>query len=194
MSRNLFYDLLVLLKVMMFTFMQRRDGCSKLGLSSLQKVTTAFRMLVYGVSADSTDEYIKIGESIAIESTKSFCRAIVEVFGQIYLKAPNANDVARLLQINEGRAWAGQYSRRSGFSTIIHKAVTDYDLWICHVHSNLPGSNNDINALEVSHLFANLAKDIAPSAHYVIQGKVYDIGYYLVDSIYPKWCLGTNYS
>ena len=51
----------------------------------------------------------------------------------------------------------------------------------------MPDTNNDINVLESSHLFSNLAQGIAPLAHYVIQGKEYDMGYYLADSIYPKW-------
>ncbi|XP_062118547.1 uncharacterized protein LOC133832185 [Humulus lupulus] len=66
-------------------FVQRRDGIGKLGLSGLQKVTTVFLMLTYGVPADATDEYIKIRESTALESLKQFCRAFVEVFGACYL-------------------------------------------------------------------------------------------------------------
>ena len=50
----------------------------------------------------------------------------------------------------------------------------------------MPSSNNDINVLEASHYFFNLAKDIAPLAHYVIQEKEYNMGYYLYDNIYPK--------
>ncbi|XP_062099831.1 uncharacterized protein LOC133805681 [Humulus lupulus] len=49
------------------------------------------------------------------------------------------------------------------------------------------GSNNEINVLEASHLFSNLASGIAPPAHYVIQGKEYNTSYYLADGIYPKW-------
>ncbi|XP_019154351.1 PREDICTED: uncharacterized protein LOC109150829 [Ipomoea nil] len=168
-------------------FVQQRDTIGRLGLSTLQKVTAAFRILAYGVAADATDEYIQIGESTAIE---------------------NANDVARFLEIGERRgfpgmlgsldcmhwtwkncptAWAGQYAGRSREPTIVLEAVADYDLWIWHAHFGLPGSNNDINVLEASHLFANIANGTAPPAHYVIQGKVYDTGYYLADGIYPKW-------
>ncbi|KAJ9565986.1 hypothetical protein OSB04_001952 [Centaurea solstitialis] len=120
----------------------------------LSNVPSVFRMLAYGVSADSTDEYVKIGESMVLEALKRFCRAIVEVFGERYLRTPNANDVARLLQIGEQR----------GF----------------------PGSNNDINVLETSHLFANLAAGTAPPANYVINGKSYDMGYYLADEACRK--------
>jgi len=41
--------------------------------------------------------------------------------------------------------------------------------------------------LESSHLFSNLALDIAPHVHYTIQGKEYNMRYYLADGIYPKW-------
>ena len=64
-------------------------------------------MLAYGSPADSTDEYIKIGESTTLVCLKRFCRAMVEVFGDHYLRAPDVNDVARLLHINERRGFPG---------------------------------------------------------------------------------------
>ena len=51
----------------------------------------------------------------------------------------------------------------------------------------MPGSNNDINVLESSRLFSNLTQGIAPPANYMIQENEYNMGYYLADSIYPKW-------
>ena len=84
-------------------------------------------------------------------------------------------------------AWAGQYAGRSRVPTIILEAVADYDLWIWHAYFGMPGSNNDINVLESSPLFANLANGIAPPANYTILGKNYNMGYYLADGIYPKW-------
>ncbi|KAK2640284.1 hypothetical protein Ddye_028079 [Dipteronia dyeriana] len=101
--------------------------------------------------ADATDEYIKIGESITIESLKRFCRAVVEEFVGKYLRSPNTTDVARLLHI-------GQYAGRSGSLTIILEDVDDYDMWICHAYFGLPGTNNGINVLEASHLFPTSLK------------------------------------
>ena len=83
--------------------------------------------------------------------------------------------------------WAGQYAGRSGSPTIILEAVADYDLWIWHAYFGMPGTNNDINVLDSSHLFSNLAQGIAPPVHYFIQEKEYYMGYYLADGIYPKW-------
>ena len=67
------------------------------------------------------------------------------------------------------------------------EVVADYDLWIWHAYFGMPGTNNDINVLESSHLISDLAQGIAPRAHYVIEGKNYDMSYFLADSIYPKW-------
>jgi hypothetical protein len=45
-------------------YVQRRDNAGRLGLSSLQKITAALRMLAYGITGDLVDEYLKIGETI----------------------------------------------------------------------------------------------------------------------------------
>nr|XP_016470739.1 PREDICTED: uncharacterized protein LOC107792984 [Nicotiana tabacum] len=115
---------------------------------------------------------------------KRFCRAVVEVFGDQYLRSPTTNDVARLLYIGEQRdfsgmlgTWVGQYTGRSGSPTFILEAVADYDLWIWHAYFGMPGTNNDINVLELSRIFSNLANGIAPPARYVIQEKEYDMSY-----------------
>ncbi|XP_075521496.1 protein ANTAGONIST OF LIKE HETEROCHROMATIN PROTEIN 1-like [Primulina tabacum] len=189
-------------------FIQKIDALGRHRLSLYQKMTAAMRILAYGVAADSTYEYIKIGESTAIESLKRFCRAMVEVFGDRYIRSPNAEDIQRILHIgkqcgfpgmlgsldcmhlkwkNCPTNWAGQYAGRSGKPTIILEAVTDYELWICHAYFDFPGSNNDINVLSKSHLFVNLANGVAPPANYVIQEKKYTMGYYLANGIYTKW-------
>ncbi|XP_062179251.1 uncharacterized protein LOC133883875 [Phragmites australis] len=81
-------------------FQQRRNAAGELGLSSLQKVTATFRMLAYDAPADSLDECLRLGESTIIESMRRFVRAIVEVFGDEYIRAPNEEDTARLLDMN----------------------------------------------------------------------------------------------
>ena len=88
-------------------FQQQSDGLGRLGLSTLQKITAVFWMLAYGLPADATDEYLKIGESTSIESMKRFCRAIVEIFAERYLRTPTATDVARLLHIGQQRGFPG---------------------------------------------------------------------------------------
>jgi hypothetical protein len=107
MSRSLFIHIVDAVKDHDPYFQQRADSTGRLGLSPLQKVTAVFRMLAYGVAADATDEYVKIGESTAIQSMKRFCRAIVEIFTDQYLRTPTANDIARLLYIGKKRGFPG---------------------------------------------------------------------------------------
>ncbi|KAK3183435.1 hypothetical protein Dsin_030721 [Dipteronia sinensis] len=64
-------------------------------------------MLAYGVAADAVDEYVRIGESTAIESLKKFVRAVIEIFSDEYLRSPSSNDIARLLAEGEHRGFPG---------------------------------------------------------------------------------------
>ncbi|KAL6888277.1 hypothetical protein ACP4OV_009303 [Aristida adscensionis] len=88
-------------------FKQTRNAAGVLGLSCLQKVVAAFRMLAYGVPADGLDEYIRIGESTALEALRKFVISVVEVFGPEYMRRPNEEDTARLLAIGASRGFPG---------------------------------------------------------------------------------------
>ncbi|KAB2595152.1 hypothetical protein D8674_030602 [Pyrus ussuriensis x Pyrus communis] len=55
-------------------------------------------MLANGCSADLTDEYCRLAESIAIENLKRFCKAIEGIYGATYLRNPNREDLKRLLR------------------------------------------------------------------------------------------------
>ena len=107
MNRPFFFRIQHVMETYDPYFVQRRDACGALGLSSLQKISAAFRMLAYGVPADSVDEYVRIGESTAIESLKKFVKAIIAVFGDEYLRSPNSSDIARLQKINSDRGFPG---------------------------------------------------------------------------------------
>ena len=80
---------------------KKRNAISTLGLSCLQKVVAAFRMIAYGVAADATDEYVCIGESTALESLRRFVRAVVQIFGHEYMRMPNVHDTAREFQLKK---------------------------------------------------------------------------------------------
>ncbi|KAL3622527.1 hypothetical protein CASFOL_033938 [Castilleja foliolosa] len=183
---------------------------STIGAVFFAKVTAAFRMLAYGAGANSLDEYLRIGESTTIESLRRFVNAVVEIFSDEYLRSPNENDIARLLEVGERRgfpgmlgsidcthwvwrncptAWKGMYSGHIHEPTIILEAIASYDLWIWHAFFGLPGSLNDINVLERSPLVTEKARERAPKANYSINVHDYTIGYYLADGIYPTWSI-----
>jgi hypothetical protein len=160
MSRHLFLRIANAVEAHNPYFKQRTNALGILGLSCLQKVIAAHRIqkviaahriLAYGISADLTDEYLQIGESTAIESLRAFVKAIVEVFGDWYLRAPNKADICRLLSIGEQRgfpgmlesidcmhwkwekcpiAWHGMYTSHCREPIIILEAVASQDLWI----------------------------------------------------------------
>ena len=97
------------------------------------------------------DEYIKIGESTAIESLKRLVKAVIAMFGDHYLRSPNNIDIARLLQTGEQcvfpgmlgsidcmhwkwkiclTTWQGMYTGHCHEPTIILEVVASQDLWI----------------------------------------------------------------
>jgi hypothetical protein len=57
-------------------------------------------MLVYGIPADLVDDHLAMGEIQAIKCVKWFAVAMVKVFGEVYLRAPNEAHTSRLLKFN----------------------------------------------------------------------------------------------
>uniref|UniRef100_A0A0D3E638 Nuclease HARBI1 n=1 Tax=Brassica oleracea var. oleracea TaxID=109376 RepID=A0A0D3E638_BRAOL len=162
-------------------FRQKRDGLRRLGISPLQKCTTAICVLAYGYALDAVDEYLRLGATTARLCVENFVDAIINVFGDEYLRRPTPADLQRLLHIGELRefpgmigsigcmhwewkncptAWKGQYSR---------------------------GTLNDINVLDRSHVFVDIINGQAPQVIFSVNGREYHLAYYLTDGIYPKW-------
>ncbi|XP_028096217.1 uncharacterized protein LOC114296125 [Camellia sinensis] len=90
-----------------FADLPKRNGTGVLGLSSLQKITTALRMFAYGVAANFMNEYLRIGESTAMKSLKKFVKAVVAIFSYEYLRSLNNDDIARILAVGESRDFPG---------------------------------------------------------------------------------------
>jgi len=119
-------------------------------------------MLAYGVAADAVDEYIKIGSSLTLECLLRFCKGIIRLYEQVYLRAPTQDDLQRILHVSEMRgfpgmigsidcmhwewknypkAWEGQFTRGDkGTTIVILEAVASHDLWIWHAFFGCPGT------------------------------------------------------
>ena len=138
---------------------------------------------------------------------------MIDLYGQSYLRPPNAKDIARLLRKAEESgfpgmigsidcmhwewekcptSWHGQYRGHYKKPTIILEAVASYDLRIWHAFFGIPGSCNDINVLHRSPVFDNLARGIGPAVNFNVNGRDYNMGYYLADGIYPPWATLIN--
>ena len=51
----------------------------------------------------------------------------------------------------------------------------------------MPGANNDLNILDCSPFFRDLTAGRTPAVSFTINNKENNLGYYLVDGIYPDW-------
>jgi hypothetical protein len=78
------------------------------------------------------------------------------------------------------------YCSHKGKPPIILEPVDTKDLRICHAYFGMPGSHNDINVLQRSHVFDDLANGRAPVVNFTLNGNEYNIGYYLANGIYPN--------
>ena len=87
-------------------FRERQDAAKKLGASSYQKLTAALRMLAYGASSDSLNEYCRISGTTAKECIRKFCEDC-ELFGQDYLQLPTAEDLVRIQDASARQGFPG---------------------------------------------------------------------------------------
>ncbi|XP_024016181.1 uncharacterized protein LOC112089666 [Eutrema salsugineum] len=208
MNKPLFMHIVDRLSKEVSYFKQKRDAAGRFGLSALQKCTAAIRIMAYGSASDAVDEYLRLGESTTLLCLEKFVEGVINVFGDEYLRRPTADDLQRLLDVGESRgfpgmigsidcmhwewkncptAWRGQYTRGSGKPTIVLEAVASYDLWFWHAFFGPSGTLNDINVLDRSPIFDDIFKGRAPKVTYWVNGRQYDLAYYLTDGIYPDW-------
>ncbi|XP_056842963.1 uncharacterized protein LOC130495572 [Raphanus sativus] len=208
MNKPLFMRIVHHLSTEVPYFQPTHDAAGRSGLSPLQKCTAAIRQLAYGGAADTVDEYVRLGETTARKCLHQFCAGIIHLFGDQYLRRPTPEDLRRLLHAGEERgfpgmigsidcmhwewkicpsSWKGMYSRGTNKPTIVLEAVASYDLWIWHAFFGAPGTLNDINILDRSHVFDDIIDGIAPQVNFSVNGREYHLAYYLTDGIYPKW-------
>jgi hypothetical protein len=208
MRRDLFVKIVKDCEANSHYFKHRRNAAGTMGFSAFQKISAAMRVLAYGIPADYTDEYLRIGEDTTTESVRKFAKMVIHLYGDWYLRAPNEQDTKRLMEMNEKRgwpgmlgsldcmhwtwkncpkAWHGMYCGKNRDATIVLEAVASEDLWIWHAFFGLPGTLNDINVLQRSPLFARLVSGDAPTCNYKVMDNEYTMGYYLTDGIYPEW-------
>jgi hypothetical protein len=179
-----------------------------MGFHGKHKCVVAMRMLAYGTIADSLDHGYAMAESTVLECVKEFASTIISEFEEDYLRPPNQAELNRILAENEARgfpgmigsidcmhwewgscpvSWQGQYIGRKGRPTVVLEAIATKDLRVWHAFFGMPGSSNDLNVLDRSHVFDDLANGRTHPVEYFVNGNKYDMTYYLADKIYPDW-------
>jgi hypothetical protein len=208
MQQSLFLEIEDKIIVANGFFKQERNAAGVLGFSARQKITVALRMLAYGGPADALDDGLRMGKSTVLKTLKEFVSTIITVFGDEYLRPPSPAELEHILSVNEARgfpgmigsidcmhwewancptAHAGMYKGHKGKPTLILEAVATQDLRVWHAFFGLPGSHNDINVLQRSPVFDDLANGNTPPVEFTVNGNPYNLGYYLADGIYPNW-------
>ncbi|XP_076924048.1 uncharacterized protein LOC143586372 [Bidens hawaiensis] len=105
---------------------------------------------------------------------------MVSVFSTEYLRSTNTNDITRLLVVAKQRD-SPEFSEASIACIGNEKIVTRPGKFlVCMVY-------NDINVLERSFIFTELAQGCASPVNYTVNGHDYTMGYYLTHGVYPKW-------
>ena len=189
-------------------FRQKRDATGKLGLTPHQKIASAVRQLTSGVSSIDHDDKYRMGKSTGLEAMKRFCMAVNEVYSEVALRHPTAEDINRLL--DEGNdagfpgcigsidcmhwywkncpsSWKGMFQGKSGKPTVVLEAIADHTCHFWHFNFGCPGSLNGINVLDRSPLFHNAVKGEAPQVEFSVNGHEYHYAYWLADGIYPTY-------
>ncbi|GJW50284.1 RNA-directed DNA polymerase, eukaryota [Tanacetum coccineum] len=163
------------------------DDCTRqLGISSLMKCTSAIRQLAYGSVPDSLDEYLQMGATTARKSLQIFCKVIMNLYGEEFLRKPTYTDMEKhYARHDEKHGFPGMLGSID-YSFILLEAIATNDLWIWHAFFGVSGINNDVNVLRQSPIFNDLKSGKAPDVPFVANNVSYKRGYYLTDGIYPQ--------
>jgi hypothetical protein len=92
MQMTLFLNIMYKLSETSLHFSERYGATGRISLTALQKCIAVVRQLAYGMSANTIDEYLKLGESIALECLEYYCVGIIECFGVEFLRCPTITD------------------------------------------------------------------------------------------------------
>uniref|UniRef100_A0A0D3AWT0 Uncharacterized protein n=1 Tax=Brassica oleracea var. oleracea TaxID=109376 RepID=A0A0D3AWT0_BRAOL len=183
MNKTLFMHIVDRLSNEVDFFRQKNDGLGMLGLSALQKCTTAIRVLAYGTAADTVDEYLRVGETTTRSCLENFVEGIIYLFGDEYLRRPTPADLQRLLDVGEYRGFPGMI----GNIDCMHWEWKNCPTAWKGQYSRGSGTLNDINLRDRSPVFDDIINGQAPQVTYSVNGREYHLAYYLTDGIYPKW-------
>lgn len=107
MSKNLFLRIVDKVESHDDYLWQRANAVGLLGATLVQKIVGVFRMLAYGVPADNVDDVVSLAESTMNEAMKHFVRAMVEIFGEQYLRSPTVDDTKWLFAMNKAGGFPG---------------------------------------------------------------------------------------
>nr|GEZ74395.1 protein ALP1-like [Tanacetum cinerariifolium] len=174
------------------------------------KCTSVVRQLAYGCVPNSLDEYLQMGAITACGSLRIFCKVIMNLYGEEFLRKPTYTDMKKLYAYHNEKygfprmlesidcidwpwencpvAFKSQFCMGDHGSDpfILLEAVASNNLWIWHAFFGVSGMNNDVEVLRQSPLFNDLKSERAQDVPFVATDVPYKREYYLTDRIYPQ--------
>ncbi|GJW92972.1 reverse transcriptase domain-containing protein [Tanacetum coccineum] len=111
--------------------------------------TFVIRQMAYGAVPDALGEYMQMGVTRARKCLQMFCKAIMELYGEEFLRKPTYTDMEKLYAHHE---------EKHGFPVMLGSidCTASNDLWIWHAIFGVSGMNNDVNVLRQSPLCNDL--------------------------------------
>nr|GEY04664.1 hypothetical protein [Tanacetum cinerariifolium] len=130
------------------------DMFTEVGISSLMKCTFAIRQMAYEAFPDALNEYLQMGATTARKSLQMFCKAIMELYSEEFLRKPTYTDMEKIYAHHDEKhgfprmlgsidctnwSWANcSVAYRALFSRgdhgpdpfILLEAIASQDLWI----------------------------------------------------------------
>ncbi|GJT24273.1 probably inactive leucine-rich repeat receptor-like protein kinase [Tanacetum coccineum] len=70
-------------------------------ISSLMKCTSVIRQMAYGSVPGFLDEYLQMGETTTRKFLQMFCKAIMKLYGEEFLRNPTYTDMEKLYAHHE---------------------------------------------------------------------------------------------
>ncbi|XP_071687656.1 uncharacterized protein [Rutidosis leptorrhynchoides] len=163
-------------------FKQKTDALGRQGFTAIQKCTSVWHQLAYGTTVDMFDEYLQMAKGTSIICLNSFCKCVLELYVDEYLRKPTSSDIARLYSVHEGKH--GFMGMLESIDCMHWKWKNCPTAWKGQYTSDHQGANNDVNVLNQSSLFDDIKNGTASFAPFTVNINEYTNGYYLSDGIY----------
>nr|GEV63983.1 retrovirus-related Pol polyprotein from transposon TNT 1-94 [Tanacetum cinerariifolium] len=139
-------------------FHERYDCTGQRSISALMKCTFAIRQMAYRAVPYSLDEYLQMGATTARDSLRIFCKVIMNLYGEDFLRNQTYTDIEKLY---------AYHNEKHGFSGMLGSIDCTNWSW--------------------SSIFNDLKSGRAPNVPFVVNNVPYKRGYYLTDGIYTQW-------
>nr|GEY09115.1 protein ALP1-like [Tanacetum cinerariifolium] len=143
--------------------------------------------MAYGAVPDALDEYLQMDARTARKSLPLFCKAIIELYGEEFLRKPTYSDMEKVNAYHEEKHGFPGMGDHGPDPFILLEAIASNDLLILHAFFGVSRMNNDVNVLRQFPILNDLKSRKAPDVPLVANNVPYKRDIILLERIYPQW-------